>query len=152
MPHQYPRACEAAHSSEEIFYPGAAAFASSSLRKGRARGKRRPQPLGDRRDRNHQAACGINGFRQRISKAGSAVPGVGTNEFVYGEQANLLGDYGSTGTISRKSQGGIDLHRGAGPMVRIWLPPAASLLRTRLEPRDHRGPLRILFLRRRAGN
>jgi hypothetical protein len=48
MPHQYPRACEAAHSAEEILYPGAAAFASSSLRKGRARGKRRPQPLGDR--------------------------------------------------------------------------------------------------------
>jgi RHS repeat-associated protein len=45
------------------------------------------------------ASYGINGFGQRISKAGSSVPSGGTNEFVYDEKGNLLGEYGSTGTI-----------------------------------------------------
>jgi RHS repeat-associated protein len=45
------------------------------------------------------AAYDINGFGQRIEKTGSSVPSGGTNEYVYDEQGNLLGEYGSTGTI-----------------------------------------------------
>jgi RHS repeat-associated protein len=45
------------------------------------------------------SAFGINGFGQRITKAGSSVPSGGTNEFVYDEQGNMLGEYGSTGTM-----------------------------------------------------
>lgn len=45
------------------------------------------------------ASYGINGLGQRITKAGSDVPYGGKNEFVYDEQGNLLGEYGSTGTM-----------------------------------------------------
>jgi len=45
------------------------------------------------------AAFGINGFGQRITKSGSSVPSGGTNEFVYDEQGNMIGEYGSTGTM-----------------------------------------------------
>jgi RHS repeat-associated protein len=45
------------------------------------------------------AAYDINGFGQRIEKTGSSVPSGGTNEYVYDEQGNLIGEYGSTGTI-----------------------------------------------------
>jgi RHS repeat-associated protein len=45
------------------------------------------------------ASYGISGFGQRLSKAGTNVPSGGTNEFVYDELGNLLGEYGSTGTI-----------------------------------------------------
>jgi RHS repeat-associated protein len=45
------------------------------------------------------AAYDINGFGQRIEKTGSSVPSGGTNAFVYDEQGNFLGEYGSTGTI-----------------------------------------------------
>lgn len=45
------------------------------------------------------AAYSVNGFGQRIVKSGSGVPNGGTNEFVYDEQGNMLGEYSSTGGI-----------------------------------------------------
>jgi YD repeat-containing protein len=41
----------------------------------------------------------INGFGERIRKAGSDVPNGGANEYVYGEQGHLLGEYNATGGI-----------------------------------------------------
>jgi len=40
---------------------------------------------------------GINGFGERLSKTATGITG-GKNEYVYDEQGNLLGEYGSTGT------------------------------------------------------
>lgn len=44
------------------------------------------------------ASYSINGFGQRIAKSGNTVPNGGTNEYVYDEMGNLIGEYGSTGT------------------------------------------------------
>jgi hypothetical protein len=44
------------------------------------------------------ASYSINGFGQRIVKSGSGVPSGHTDEFVYDEQGNFIGEYGSTGT------------------------------------------------------
>jgi RHS repeat-associated protein len=49
------------------------------------------------------ASYGINGLGQRISKTGNTVPNGGTNEYVYDEQGDLLGEYGSTGTIVQET-------------------------------------------------
>jgi RHS repeat-associated protein len=57
---------------------------------------------------------GINALGQRVLKYGSGVGNGGTNEYVYDQSGNLLGEYGSTGTMIDET---------------VWLPatPVAAL-------------------------